>query len=123
MEPQRAVLIVDDDDTLRATLKKIFAKAGYQAESAKNAAEAAKIVSEHEVDLVLLDLKMPRKDGLTLLDEIREMRPGTKVIIMTAYGTEETHQDAMQKGAYAYLNKPVSRAQLLQLCEAALKNS
>jgi len=121
MEDKPSVLIVDDDDTLRATLEKIFRKAGYEAETAKNGQEAARRVAERAWDLVLADLKMPRKNGLSLLDEITRQRPGTKVVIMTAYGTDETRQQALQRGACAYLDKPVSRAELLSLCQKALR--
>lgn len=121
MKRQRSVLIVDDDDTLRATLRKIFAKAGYHTGTAGNADEATRIFSELQWDLVLADLKMPRKDGLSLLDDLRQMRPDAIVIIMTAFGDQETHEEAMRRGAYAYLNKPVSRAELLSLCEDAMQ--
>jgi DNA-binding NtrC family response regulator len=123
MEHQRSVLIVDDDNTLRATLQKIFAKAGYEAETARNGQDAIRIASERGWDLVLADLKMPGKDGLALLDEILEVRPESKVIIMTAYGTDETREDALRRGAYAYLDKPVSRGELLALCEKALRSA
>jgi len=119
MEPQRSVLIVDDDDTLRTTLEKIFTKAGYLAEAARNAQEAVKKFSERQWDLVLADLKMPRRNGLSLLDELRGLRPEAKVVIMTAYGDQETRQDAVRRGAFAYLDKPVSRAELLALCHKA----
>jgi len=115
-------LIVDDDDTLRATLEKIFRKAGYETATAKNGHEAARWVAERAWDLVLADLKMPRRNGLSLLDEIARESPETKVVIMTAYGTEETRQQALQRGACAYLDKPVSRAELLNLCRKALKD-
>ena len=123
MECQRSVLIVDDDDTLRATLKKIFDKAGYQSQTARNAQEAVRAFGEREWDLVFADLKMPGKNGLSLLDELRQVRPDAKIVIMTAYGDEGTHEDAVGRGAYAYLSKPVSRAELLALCEQAFQEN
>ena len=121
MENKPTVLIVDDDDTLRTTLQKIFRKAGYEAETARNGQEAARRLGEKAWDLVLADLKMPRKNGLSLLEEINQRSPETKVIIMTAYGTDETRQQALERGACAYLDKPVSRAELLDLCKRALQ--
>ena len=123
MEPQRSVLIVDDDDTLRATLKKIFDKAGYQTQTARNAHEAVKAFAEHPWDLVLADLKMPRRNGLSLLDELRGLRPDARVVIMTAYGDHDTEEDALRRGAFAYLDKPVSRSELLALCDRAFGES
>ncbi len=123
MERQRSVLIVDDDDTLRATLKKIFDKAGFQTRTARNAQEAVKFFAEQPWDLVLADLKLPRRDGLSLLDELRELRPDAKVVIMTAYGDRGTQQDALSRGAFAYLDKPVSRGELLSLCDKAFADN
>jgi len=123
MQRQRSVLIVDDDDTLRATLKKIFDKAGFQTRTARNAQEALKSFAEQPWDLVLADLKLPRRDGLSLLEELRELRPDAKVVIMTAYGDQGTQQDALSRGAFAYLDKPVSRGELLSLCDKAFADN
>ena len=119
MDRACSVLVVDDDDTLRATMKKIFAKAGYDTSTARDGAEALDIIREHGVDLVLADIRMPRKNGLSLLDSVHELRPEAKVVVMTAYGTADTERDALRRGAYAYLSKPVSRDVLLDLCGKA----
>jgi DNA-binding NtrC family response regulator len=121
VDPSRSVLIVDDDDTLRATLEKIFRKAGYQTRSARNGQEALDALTHTEPDIVLADVRMPRKDGLTLLDEIVQQKPECKVIIMTAYGAQGSAADALRRGAFAYLDKPVSRSELLDLCARALE--
>lgn len=123
MDRAPSVLVVDDDDTLRATLKKIFAKAGYDTSTARDGAEALDFIREHGVDLVLADIKMPRKNGLSLLDSVHELRPEAKVVVMTAYGTADTEQDALRRGAYAYVSKPVSRDVLLELCGKACQSS
>jgi DNA-binding NtrC family response regulator len=123
MRRKHSVLIVDDDDTLRSTLEKIFVKAGYQARTAKNGQEALKVFAEDEPDLVLADVRMPRKNGLSLLDEIASRKPDCKVIIMTAYGDQDSPSDALRRGAFAYLDKPVSRGELLALCAKALEGS
>ena len=117
------VLIVDDDNTLRTTLKKIFAKAGYRTQTAKSGQEALELFAAEKPDIVLADLKMPGKDGISLLAEMREQRAECKVIIMTAYGDQDSRSDALRLGAFAYLNQPVSRAELLALCGKALGGS
>jgi DNA-binding NtrC family response regulator len=122
MDRTRSVLVVDDDDTLRATLKKIFAKAGYDASTARDGMEALDFIRERAVDIVLADVRMPRKNGLSLLDSVHELRPETKVVVMTAYGTADTEQDALRRGAYAYVSKPVSRDVLLELCDRACES-
>jgi DNA-binding NtrC family response regulator len=123
MKRQRSVLIVDDDDTLRATLAKIFAKAGYRVRAASNGQDALNAFAQEEADLVLADVRMPRMDGLGLLDEIVHRKPGCKVILMTAYGDEDSSSDALRRGAFAHLDKPVSRSELLALCARALEET
>ena len=97
----------------------IAAKAGYDADTARDGCEAIDTVRARDVDLVIADLKMPGADGLSLLDTVRELRPASKVILMSAYGADGGQVDALARGAYAYLNKPVSRKVLLDLCEKA----
>lgn len=123
MKRQGSVLIVDDDDTLRVTLAKIFVKAGYGARTAKNGQEALDLFDADEPDIVVADVKMPRKNGLSLLDDIKSRESKCKVIIITAYGDQDSPADAMRRGAFAYLDKPVSRSELLDLCAKALKSA
>jgi two-component system nitrogen regulation response regulator GlnG len=114
------ILIADDEDGLRWVLEKGFRGAGYQVTAVKDGGAALKEVESQPYDLVLLDVRMPGIDGLTLLGRVRETRPEAQVVIMTAHGTMETAIQAMQQGAYDYLAKPFDLDEALLLAERAL---
>jgi two-component system nitrogen regulation response regulator GlnG len=114
------VLVADDEDGLRWVLEKGFRGAGYQVTAVADGEVALREAQAHAFDLVLLDVRMPGVDGLTLLDRIRALRPETQVVIMTAHGTMETAIQAMQRGAYDYLTKPFDLDEALLLAERAL---
>ena len=114
------VLVVDDEDPIRDMLAEFLDMEGYDVSTAEDGDVALEELAKAPYDVVLTDLKMPRKNGLSLLGEIHERKPDCKVIIMTAYGDQDTCSEALRRGACAYLNKPVSRAELLALCGKAL---
>jgi two-component system nitrogen regulation response regulator GlnG len=114
------LLIADDEDSLRWVLEKGFRSAGYQVTAVRDGLAALAQVEAQPFDLVLLDVRMPGMDGLTLLKEVRERRPETQVVVMTAHGTMETAIQAMQQGAYDYLAKPFDLDEALLLAERAL---
>jgi two-component system nitrogen regulation response regulator GlnG len=114
------VLVADDEDGLRWVLEKGFRGAGYQVTAVADGEDALREAQAQAFDLVLLDVRMPGVDGLTLLDRIRALRPETQVVIMTAHGTMETAIQAMQRGAYDYLTKPFDLDEALLLAERAL---
>ncbi|HXJ81222.1 MAG TPA: sigma-54 dependent transcriptional regulator [Candidatus Methylomirabilis sp.] len=114
------ILIADDEDGLRWVLEKGFRGAGYQVTAVKDGASALVEAQAQPFDLVLLDVRMPGIDGLTLLKEIRDRRADAQVVIMTAHGTMETAIQAMQQGAYDYLAKPFDLDEALLLAERAL---
>src|SRR5947199_4049521 len=114
------ILIADDEDGLRWVLEKGFRGAGYQVTAVKDGTTALREAEEQPFDLILLDIRMPGIDGLTLLGQVREKRPDAQVVIMTAHGTVETAIQAMQRGAYDYLAKPFDLDEALLLAERAL---
>ena len=114
------ILIADDEDGLRWVLEKGLKQAGYRVLAVKDGESALQEVEAEPFDLILLDIRMPGVDGLTLLAKIREARPDTLVVIMTAHGTMETAIQAMQRGAYDYLAKPFDMDEVLLLAERAL---
>ncbi len=114
------ILIADDEDGLRWVLEKGFRSAGYQVTAVKDGAAALREVEAQPFDLVLLDVRMPGMDGLTLLGHLRSLRPDAQVVLMTAHGTMETAIQAMQRGAYDYLAKPFDLDEALLLAERAL---
>ncbi len=114
------ILIADDEDSLRWVLEKGLRGAGYEVVSVEDGEAALRAVEHEPFDLVLLDVRMPGLDGLTVLERLRQLRPDTYVVVMTAHGTMETAIKAMQRGAYDYLAKPFDLDEVLLLTERAL---
>ncbi|MGE3804111.1 MAG: response regulator transcription factor, partial [Gemmataceae bacterium] len=96
---------------------------GYEAIEAADGAVGFEEASRHGVDLVLLDLLLPKKDGLTVLGELREIKPSLPVIILTAKGTEDDRVRGLKMGADDYVVKPFSARELLARVEAVLRRA
>jgi DNA-binding NtrC family response regulator len=111
------VLIVDDEALLRWSLAEMLSGAGYQVVEARDGREARRAFADagHPIDAVLLDLKLPDASGLTLLQEARRRCLTCPIVIMTAYGTSETIETALESGAMHVLSKPFDLDDLLQL--------
>jgi two-component system, sensor histidine kinase and response regulator len=101
------LLIVDDDDGVRSTLWLLF-RDFYQVLLAENAQKAIEIASGRPIDAVICDIRMPAMSGIELLGKIKEIDPGTEVIMLTAYETLETAREALRLGACDYIGKPHS---------------
>ena len=114
------ILIADDEEGLRWVLEKGLRQAGYRVTAVKDGESALREVQAEPFDLIFLDVRMPGMDGLTLLGQLRGLRPEAQVVIMTAHGTMETAIQAMQRGAYDYLAKPFDLDEVLLLAERAL---
>ena len=113
------VLIVDDEAPQRSIVSDILKSAGHQVMAAASAAEALQMLRQYPVQVVLTDLKMPGKSGLTLIEEIRRLDDPPETVLVTAYGSIETAVKAMKLGAYDYLTKPLERNELLLVVERA----
>jgi len=107
------VLIVDDDESLRESLAMVLSAEGWDVAVAADAEQGLARFDETHPDLVLCDLRMPGRDGLSLLPELAKRRSETPVILMSAYGTEELALEAMRRGAYDYLAKPFQPAEVV----------
>ena len=113
------LLIVEDEDKLRRVVELQLRSAGYEIEQAQSA-EAGLAVADR-ADLIITDLRLPGKDGLSFLKELRNRRLTVPVIVMTAYSSVETAVDAMKAGAQDFLPKPFSMDHLLTVVEKALE--
>lgn len=114
--------MVEDKESMRRMLKETLEGAGYLVAEASDGQEAIKMLSTSRYDLVLTDLKLPKKDGVAVLKAANDVDPQCPVILMTAYGTIRTAVEAMKEGAYDYVEKDVELVdRLLVLIERALE--
>ena len=102
------ILVVEDKESMAQMLKETLETEDYEVIIAKDGAEGVKRIRESKVDLVLTDLKLPKKGGLEVLKTSKEENPLTPVIVMTAHGSIETAVNAMKLGAYDFIEKPLS---------------
>ena len=101
------ILIIDDEKNIREGLAESLNEKDYKVYQAKSSREALSYLNKNSFDIALTDLKMPETDGIEFLEIVKEKQPDIDVIIMTAYGTVETAVEALKKGAYDYLTKPI----------------
>ncbi len=115
------VLIIDDDESLRKVMGYMLEEAGYDVDRAASAEEGLRRIGERRPDLVLSDIKMPKKDGIELLADIKRVDPSIPVVILTAFASVETAVEAMKRGASDYLTKPIARDDLTLTVAKTLK--
>lgn len=114
------ILIIEDEKSMREALRDWLTEGGYEVETAKDGEDGLKLISDHDVSLVLLDLKLPGKDGISVLKEAKTIRPQLKVIIITAYPSRQTKEAALKEGAVDYLPKPFDLNDLEKLIRGTL---
>ena len=115
-----SILVVDDEADTCRNLADILGDLGYQVDTAHDGPTALERVREKAYDIALLDLKMPGMDGVALYREIKRLRSGTVAIIVTAYASSDTAEEALTAGAWQILPKPVDFPKLLGLVDEAL---
>jgi PAS domain S-box-containing protein len=120
MIPDR-ILIVDDEADIALILKLQLEDAGYLTDRARDGVEALNMVTRREYALMLLDIKMPRMDGLQVLERVQAEHIDVAVVMMTAHGSEDIAVDAMKKGAVDYIAKPFSTDDLLKRVDRAIQ--
>jgi len=107
------ILIVDDEKNYPRILSAVLEEEGFETFCANSGYEALEILKNIDVDLVLTDMKMPKMDGIELLEKIKDKDKNIPVIMMTAHGTVDKAVEAMQKGAYSYILKPFDNNRLI----------
>ena len=114
------LLLVEDDNAMREMLESLFRQEGFVVSEASWASAAIDLVRKTHFDVVLSDIKMPGKSGLELVGELRELRPDTPVVLMTAFGSIDTAVDAMRAGAFGYTTKPFQPDEVIRTVKRAL---
>lgn len=109
------ILIADDDASLRNVISRSLMAAGYEILQAEDGARTIEVCREHRPDMVLLDIYMPNKNGLKVLEELAPEMPGTGFLIMTGNEDEETARACLKMGAFDYIPKPVDLVILLDV--------
>jgi two-component system, OmpR family, response regulator CpxR len=107
------VLLIDDEDQFVDALAQRLEFRGFSVTTASNGEEGLKKLKEQEVDVVVLDVVMPGKDGVQVLHEIKEINPLIEVMMLTGHGTIDTAIDGLKLGAYDYLMKPMETDDLI----------
>lgn len=109
----KTVLIIDDEIAIRETLEQILSYEGYDVKKAGSGAEGLAVVASASIDVILLDVKMPGMDGFEVLDRLAAGGHRMPVIVVSGHGNIETAVEAVKKGAYDFLEKPLDRSRLL----------
>ena len=116
------VLVVDDEQVLAGAMGDYLSRHGYAVNVKSSGEEALRVVEQEPPDIVVLDYRLPRLDGLQVLRRIKENRPEIEVIILTAHGSVEGAVEAMKAGAFDYLSKPVDLEELRLVVNKALQS-
>ena len=103
---QQSILIIDDERAIRNTLSEILSAEGFTTDVAVDGIEGVKKIKEGNYDCILCDIKMPRMDGIEVLQVARQEKPDTPFIVISGHGNIETAVDAVKKGAYDFISKP-----------------
>jgi len=123
MKNRKTVLVVDDDDAHRTMLRTLVGGWGYDIVEADDGSTAIEKVQERPFDLILMDVRMLKVSGLEALERIKAFNPAIPITIMTAYSSVETAIEALKKGAYDYLTKPLDFDKLRLTIERAMEHT
>jgi CheY-like chemotaxis protein len=115
------IAVVDDDDAMVETLCDVLALHGWDPVRASDGAQAVQLVTAEQIDVVLMDIRMPKMNGVEALREIKRVRPATRVVLFTASAAQELLAGAERYGASHVLKKPVDAVELLSVLEGLRK--
>ena len=117
------ILIADDEELLRVTVADLLRDAGYSVTIVDDGTEVMPVIEKEKVDLVLLDLMMPKMDGMQTLSLIKKQSPQTRVIILSGYGTDDHVTEAERKGSDGFINKPFGAETLIRRIKTVLTSA
>ena len=111
------LLIVDDERIVRDACREVAESLGFRAHAVSSAEEAFQVIAAQNIDVVLLDARLPGTNGNDALTTLKQHRPDIVIIVVTGYGTVQSAVQAMKEGAYDYVTKPFSKDELMLLLE------
>lgn len=113
MNKSKSILIIEDNADMQLLLLSILRDAGYTTSSVTNGQEALNKFDQTHPDFIILDMRLPGRNGKEIMREIRNQNKDVKVIFITAYGDHKTEKEIMDLGAYAYFTKPFNNFDLI----------
>lgn len=119
----QTILVIDDERAIRNTLKDILSFEGFEVEEAVDGAEGLEMIKQKDYDCILCDVKMPKMDGIEVLDKAKELKPDVPFVVISGHGNIETAVDAVKKGAYDFISKPPDLNRLLITVRNAMDKS
>src|SRR4029450_7920769 len=119
--PSASVLVIDDEEIIREALEALMVVEGYAVSSAATARQGLDLLADRQFDAVLLDLMLPDRNGLDVLDDIRRLDDELPIVMVTAYGTIESAIAAMKQGAFHYVAKPFKNDEVLAVLRNAIE--
>ncbi|MBI3068361.1 MAG: response regulator [Betaproteobacteria bacterium] len=122
MSEKANILVVDDNDVVRLSHFRSLASTHCSVEAVGNGSDALHAMEQQAFDVVLLDLRMPGMDGISVLKTIKERWPDSEVVIITGYPSIETAKEAVRLGAYNYLAKPVGPDDVIKAATSAVRH-
>lgn len=117
------ILVVDDDMVVRRSLARVLEQEGHRVDEAASGADAVQMLDNKRYALVILDLRMPRLGGLTVLQHVRNRQPEVAVLVMTSYPSLENAKESIQLGAFDFLPKPLDAEQIRKVVAGVLRNA
>ena len=121
MNANATVLVVDDEEVVRRSYLRVLASERCQVQAVGDGDEALKAMEARPYDIVLLDLRMPGMDGMTVLETIKRRWPEGEVIVITGYPSVDTAKEAIRLGAFDYLAKPLAPGEMIEAANNAMQ--
>lgn len=121
--PTKRILVVDDEENARLGLSRLLTNEGFLVDSVSNGFEALSYLRQQEVNLIVTDINMPEMNGISFLKELNKNFPNSNVIMITAYGGVESYIEAMNLGAFEYINKPVKIEELKSILKKIFRET
>ncbi len=117
------ILVIDDEKSISNTLKEILTYEGFEVVEAQDGMEGLKFVEKEKFDIILSDIKMPKMDGIEVLEKLQELSPETPVVMISGHGNIDTAVEAIRKGAFDYISKPLDLNRMLVTIRNAMDRS